>query len=165
MGEVQETQLPGVGTRFDYRTSEGDLVAVLHHRSGRRELLLYDRDDPDRCHTLLRLSADDTRTLAELLGASRVVEHLAEMQQQVSGLAIDWLDVAGGSRWEGRTLEDAQVHTRTGVSIVAVLRDEETLPAPGASFRLAAGDRLVAVGRPDGIAQLERELAAPPAGS
>lgn len=161
MGDVEETELPGVGTRFDYRTSEGDRLAVLLHRSGRRELMVYDRDDPDSCHTMLRLSPDDTRTLAELLGASRVIAHLAQMQQELEGLAIDWIPVIAGAQWDGHTLEEAAVHTRTGVSIVAVLRGGETLPAPSASFTIQAGDRLVAVGRPAGIAQLEDELAGP----
>jgi TrkA domain protein len=52
MGDVQETQLPGVGIRYDFVTKEGDRVGVLVHRSGRRELLLYQRDDPDSCQAV-----------------------------------------------------------------------------------------------------------------
>jgi TrkA domain protein len=161
MAEVHETDLPGVGTRFEYRTSNGDRLAVIVHRSGAREILTYDREDPDACHTVLRLSAADSLTLVELLGASRVTTHLGQVQQELEGLTIDWLTVAPASQWAERTLAEAAVHARTGVSIVAILRDEETLPAPSADVTLQPGDRLVAVGRPDGVAQLERELAGP----
>ena len=49
-------------------------MGVLVHRSGRRELLLYERDDADECAVALDLSVDDARTLAELLGLARIVE-------------------------------------------------------------------------------------------
>lgn len=158
MAEVRETELPGVGTRFDFTTSVGEPVSVLVHRSGRREILVYDRDDPDQCRTALRLSSDDTLTLVEVLGASRVITSLAAAQQELAGLAIDWLTVAASSQWVGRTLEDAAIHTRTGVSIVAIIRGDEAIDAPGADTLLMRDDRVVAIGTAEGVAQLEREL-------
>lgn len=153
MPDVQETQLPGVGIRYDFVTSDGQRVGVLVHRSGRRELLLYDRDDPDACRAVVRLDSDDTRTLAELLGASHVSEQLAAMQQ-VEGLAIDWVTVPPTSKAVGRTLRDAALRTETGVSIVAVVRGNETVPAPGPDFTLEPGDTAVVVGTPEGIERL-----------
>ena len=50
---------------------------MLIHRTGRREIAVYDRGDPDACTTVLHLSPDDTRTLAELLGGSPVSEAVA----------------------------------------------------------------------------------------
>jgi TrkA domain protein len=66
--EVTETRLPGVGVRHEFTTANGDRVSVLFHRTGRREIALYERDDPDVCTTVLHLSAEDARTLSELLG-------------------------------------------------------------------------------------------------
>jgi TrkA domain protein len=68
MGDVQETDLPGIGTRFEFRASGGEHVAVVVHRSGTRELAVYDSEDPDLCRSVLRLSPGDARTLVELLG-------------------------------------------------------------------------------------------------
>jgi TrkA domain protein len=45
--EIQETALPGVGLRHDFTTRAGRQLGVVTHRTGRRDLLLYDRDDPD----------------------------------------------------------------------------------------------------------------------
>ena len=56
MSEVTETQLPGVGVRHEFVTAGGERVAVLTHRTGRRELAVYDRADPDACTTVLHLS-------------------------------------------------------------------------------------------------------------
>lgn len=158
MAEVRETELPGVGVRYEFTTSSGEPVSVLVHRTGKREIMVYDRDDPDRCHTALRLSADDALTLVEVLGASRVIASLAAAQQDLAGLAIDWLTVASTSQWVGRTLAEAAVHTRTGVSVVAVIRAGDAIHAPGADFELHPDDRVVAIGTAEGVAQLEREL-------
>jgi TrkA domain protein len=154
MPDVTETQLPGIGVRHEFVTAGGERVGVLSHRTGRRELVVYDRDDPDRCTTVLHLSADDTRTLAELLGATQVSEALTAVQQRVEGLAIDWVTVAPGSRLVGSTLGEGRFRARTGVSIVAVGRGASTIAAPGPDLRFEAGDVAVAVGTPEGVAQL-----------
>jgi TrkA domain protein len=153
MADVQETQLPGVGIRYDFVTSEGTRVGVLVHRSGHRELLLYDRDDPDACRAVIRLDAEDTRILADLLGASHVSEKLAAMQQ-IEGLTIDWLTLSPSAAAVGRTLRDAALRSETGVSIVAIVRGNETVPAPAPDFTLEPGDTAVVVGTRQGIEQL-----------
>jgi TrkA domain protein len=158
VSEVEETQLPGVGVRYDFVTSEGDRIGVLAHRTGRRELLVYDTSDPDACRNVVRLGADDTHTLAELLGTSQVSERLSELQQHIEGLTIDWLPVEANSACAGRTLREAALRTETGVSIVAVVRGEETIAAPSGDFALQRGDTAVAVGTPEGIKELFRLL-------
>ena len=151
MREVKESRLPGVGARFEFTSKDGTRVGVIHHRSGRREILLADSADPDALRPLLSLDEEDSRTLAELLGSSRISEQLAELQQRVEGLAIDWLPIPAGSAYSGRTIGEAMVRTRTGVSIVAVLRGDQAVPSPGPDFRLQADDYLVVVGTPRGI--------------
>ena len=54
MSIVNEIPLPGIGVRYEFVTHDGDRVAVVHHRSGVRELVLFERDDPDTSHDLLR---------------------------------------------------------------------------------------------------------------
>ena len=160
MPEVTETHLPGVGVRHDFTTANGERVGVLVHRSGRRELLLYGRDDPDACVTALHLSAEDTRTLAEVLGATQVSEVLAAVQQRLEGVAIDWFTIPAGSPIVGSTIHQGQFRTQTGVSIVAVIRGDTTFPAPGPEFAFEPGDVAVAVGTPAGLAQLAQLLEA-----
>lgn len=151
MPDVSETQLPGVGVRYEFTTESGERVGVISHRGGRREVVVYDGEDPDACMTVMHLTVDDTRTMAELLGATRVSEVLSSVQQEIEGLSIDWLRVGGDSKFVGRTIADGSIRTATGVSIVAVIRDAETFPAPEPSFEFAAGDLAVAVGTTDGL--------------
>lgn len=151
MSEVSETSLPGVGIRYDFETDDGIRVAVIHHRTGLRDLVVYDTDDPDAARKVLSLDESASRVLAELLGTSKVAEELVRLQQSIEGLAIDWLPVSEGTPYAGKTIGDTGARTRTGVSIVAVLRGEEASPAPGPEFELRAGDTLVVVGTGRGV--------------
>jgi TrkA domain protein len=109
--EVKEVELPGVGVRHEFVTEDGNRVGVVSHRSGRREIYLADPDDPDRFTRALRLSEEDARTLSEVLGASRVAAELAELQQKIEGLAIDWLPVREDSPYAHRPIGAARVRT------------------------------------------------------
>ena len=153
-GVVTETALPGIGIRYEFVTQDGERIGVVHHRSGMREVVRYEGDDPDTSHDLLRLGPEDSRTLAELLGVSQVAKDLAELGQDVEGLAVDRLPLAERSPYDGQTIGDTGARTRTGVSVVAVLREEAAHPAPGPEFRLLGGDTLVVVGTPRGIEEL-----------
>lgn len=158
MPEVQETLLPGVGVRHEFATAGGEWVAVLTKHSGNREIAVYDRDDPDSSATVLHLSVADTRTLADILGGSQVSATVTAVQQHIEGLAIEWLTLAPTSRFAGASIADGEFRTRTGTSIVAIIRDGTTIPAPGPEQRLEAGDVLVAVGTPEGLAQIRSLL-------
>jgi TrkA domain protein len=158
MADVEETALPGVGIRYDFATASGRRVGVLLHRTGRRDLLLYRDEDPDECAVSIDLAADDARTLAELLGASRVVEALSSLHQDVEGLSIDWIEIEPGSEWAGQSLREAAVHSNTGVSVVALIGPNGATAAPGAEDVLEAGATAIAVGTRDGVDALIRRL-------
>lgn len=151
MTRIEETKLPGVGMLHSFVTKPGQRVGVLAHRSGYRELLIYDERDPDACRVSVRLDEDDSHTLAELLGAAQFAAHTTELQQSVEGLMIDWLPVRHSSACADHAIEQTRLRERTGVSIVAVVRGEETIPSPGPEFRLEDGDTAVVVGTAESI--------------
>lgn len=151
MSDIREVKLPGVGVRYEFETAAQRRIGVISHRTGLREIYVSRRHDPDESERVLELSPDDARTLAELLGATRVAQQLAELQQRIEGLVIDWLPVREDSPYAGRTIGDARIRTRTGVSVVAIVRGEDAVPAPGPEERLDSGDYLVVVGTARGV--------------
>ena len=153
MSDIHEVKLPGVGVRYEFQTGEGRRIGVISHRSGLREIYVSRSEDPDEFRRVLGLSPDDARTLAELLGATRVAQQLTELQQHLEGLVIDWLPVREDSPYRGRTVGEAGLRSRTGVSIVAIVRGEEAVPAPGPDVRLESDDYLVVVGTSRGVEQ------------
>ncbi len=154
MSRIEETQLPGVGVRHDFQTRAGPRVGVISHRTGRRELLIYSGSDPDACSEVLRLDEDEGHTLADLLGGTSVAEAAHEITQQVEGLAIDWVVVAPASGATGKSLAECGVRRETGATVVAVVRDGETVAAPGGDFVLKGGDTAVVVGTTEDIGQI-----------
>ncbi len=156
---IEETRLPGVGLRHDLATRTGQRVGVVSQVNGDREIVLYDKHDPDACRAVLHLGADEASMLAELLGAPRVSERLARLREQVEGITTDGIQLTADSPYAGRTLGDAQIRSRTGASVVAVARHGEVTPSPTPSFRFMAGDKVIVVGTDDGVAAVARILA------
>lgn len=151
MPDVTEVPLPGIGVRHEFSTEHGVPIGVLTHRGGRRELLVYDASDPDTCRAAVRLSPDDSRTLAELLGATSVSERAAATAH-IEGLSIDWLPVAEEKVGAGGTaIADLAIRTRTGVSIIAIIRDDNPIPAPEPTVLLRPGDTAVVTGTAAGM--------------
>lgn len=154
MGDVREVKLPGVGIRYEFETEDGKRLEVVSLRSGRREIYIATPGDPDEFKRVLSLSPPDARTMTELLGATRVAEQLTELQQRIEGLVIDWLPVSEESPYAGKSIGEARIRTRTGVSVVALVRGTDASPAPGPDEVMNAGDYLVVVGTGRGIEQV-----------
>lgn len=144
--EVERTALPGIGLRHEFVTEKGQRAAVVSHVSGRRDIVLYRPHDPDTVLATLSLSADEANGVAELLGTARIVERLADLQRQVVGLSTVQVPVIAGSPYDGRTLGDTRARTRTGASIVAVIRAGAIIGSPRPDFEFHAGDLVVVVG-------------------
>lgn len=156
MPKIIRTKLPGVGVRHEITTRGGSQLGVLTHRNGDRELLFYDPSDPDTCRDAVRLEEEEAHILGELLGATEVVDSVEETTQDIEGLTLDWAQVPVDAPAVGRTIGEIELRTRTGVSIIAVLRGEETIPAPTPEHRIAAEETLVLVGTAEGVAAAER---------
>lgn len=156
--DVEETRLPGIGLRHDLVTAAGRRIAVVSQRTGARSIVLYDRDDPDAAAATVELTGEESEVLAELLGAPRVVERLSRLREQVAGLATEGMPIEPGSPVVGATLGDTAIRSRTGASVVAVLRGDEVFASPTPEFRFRAGDRLIVVGTENGVTAVGRLL-------
>jgi TrkA domain protein len=158
--DITETKLPGIGIRHDFLTDGGRRVGVVSHRNGQRDLVMFSKDDPDSCSQVLQMSGAEADALAQFLGSGRIIEKLATLSEQISSLATGKVRIAHGSRYDGLSLGATKARTRTGASIVALMRDKEVVPSPGPQTQLRGGDTLVVVGTAeaiDGFKQLVNE--------
>src|SRR5690606_13827001 len=147
---VEQTALPGVGVRHDLITEAGRRIGVITHRTGQRDLVLYAEDDPDASIADIPLTTDEAIALADLLGNPLVLGQLSSVEG-APGLRTGQITISADSPYVGRTLGDTRARTRTGASIVAVIRDETVHPSPDPEFRFEAGDILVVIGTQRGI--------------
>jgi len=156
MVDVRRVTLPGVGVLHSFETADGAEVAVVAHRTGSSDLVSRPagaRDDDDA--VTVRLDEEEAHTLAELLGGTRIVESIAELDE-LPGVPIDWMTVDEGDAIVGRSL--GEVPAASGVAIVAVVRDDHAHPSPGAEFVVQPGDTVVAVGPTEQIAEVFRAM-------
>lgn len=156
--DVERTPLPGVGLRYEFETERGRRVGVVTHRSGKRELIVYDADDPDSASEDVQLTGDESNVLAELLGTARIVERLADLERQTKGLVSRQLRIEPGSPYDGRTLADTHARARTGASVVAVVRNGEVIASPRPEFRFEGNDTIVVIGTDAGTSGVETLL-------
>jgi TrkA domain protein len=146
--------LPGIGVCQELQLRTGRRVGIVTRRDGLTDLVIYDAEDPDAAHDRVELAHDEANAIAEILGAPQLVEHLSVQQQQAFGLLVEQLPIAPGSPFAGRTLGDTQTRTRTGASIVAIIRQGTATPSPGPEFQLLANDLVVVVGTKEAIDQV-----------
>lgn len=154
--DVNEVLLPGVGLRYEFVNHEGDRVGVVARRTGEFELMVYESADPDEARVVLQLTGEEADTLAEILGAPRIAERFADLTKEVPGLGAGQVEVRAEGPFAGRPLGETRARTRTGASIVAIVRGEDVIPSPGPANVLRAGDVLVVIGTRDGIAAVEQ---------
>jgi K+/H+ antiporter YhaU regulatory subunit KhtT len=50
---------------------------------------------------------------------------------------------------QGRTIGEMRIRSRTGASVVALLRGGKLIPNPGADFRFEPGDTVAVIGHGD----------------
>ncbi|MGA8548272.1 MAG: cation:proton antiporter regulatory subunit [Mycobacterium sp.] len=148
--DVKEVLLPSIGVRYEFTSHDGERIGIIARRSGEFDVVRYARDDPDQAEPIFHFTDEEADAVAQILGAPRI----AELIREVPGLESGQVHIRAGSPFADRPLGDTRARTRTGASIVAIVRNEEVLASPGPSEMLHADDVLIVVGTEDGIAQV-----------
>ena len=146
--ELRQTRLPGVGTKFAFTTAHGSRVAVIQHVDGMHEVYVFRRQDDDEPRAVLQLEDDEARQLGAVLGGAyerpKIVE---ELEMAFGELAIEWVEVPPDSPAIGRTLAECGFRARTGITIIAILREPEPVTGAQPTDVVQRGDVLVTVGK------------------
>src|SRR5215218_7848802 len=146
--ELRETRLPGVGTKFAFKTDHGARVAVIQHVDGMRELYVFRRADDDEPTAVLQLEDDEARELGAVLGGAyerpKIVE---DLEMALGELHIEWAPVPDTSPWIGKTLAEAQFRAKNGITIIAILREPDPVTGAQPHDVIQRGDTLVTVGK------------------
>ncbi|MFB6123386.1 MAG: cation:proton antiporter regulatory subunit [Haloferacaceae archaeon] len=143
---VYETDIPGVGRKFELELRGGSRVVVVVHHDGRCEL--YHREDAESDgRKILDLTGDEANRLGSILeGAYFESVDVDALTVPLGDAIIEWIDVPAASPLVGTALGESEVRSETGASVIAVQRDDETVANPDSAFEVEAGDLLVAIG-------------------
>jgi TrkA domain protein len=161
--ELRETRLPGVGVKYGFRTAQGGRLSVIQHNDGQREIYFYRRDRDDEPSAVIELHDDEARQLGAVIGGAyerpKVVE---ELEMALGELHIEWIPVPDDSPAIGKTLAECRLRARTGVTVIAILREPEPVSGAQPEDVIQQGDTLVAVGKAGQFSLFRRMLAEGP---
>lgn len=149
-------------------TDAENVFAILSARGLRPDLFIVGRAETDDSTAKLRRAGADRVISPYQIGAVQMAQTavrpavvdfvaLATSSENLE-LAMEGVLVSAASSFAGRTILDANLRQRFGVIIVGIQRQDRRMefnPEPDTPIR--AGDRLMVLGRPDSLKQLESE--------
>jgi TrkA domain protein len=145
--EISQTRLPGVGVKYVLPLDGGGRLTVIQHNDGKRDLyvLAQGAEEP---HHVAALSDEEARRLGTLLaGAYERPKVVEELELALGELQIEWTAVPDDSPWIGKTLGECAFRARTGVTVIAILREPEPISGARPEDVIQVGDTLVTVGK------------------
>lgn len=158
---VFQTDVPGVGRKFELELTGGASVVVVVHHDGRCELFRRESEDADG-QKILDLTGDMANKLGSILeGAYFESVDVDELTVPLGDAIIEWVEIGDNSPLAGTTLAASNLRSETGATVIAVQRGEETHPNPDPAFEFEAGDLLVSVGTREEQQDLQEFVAEP----
>jgi TrkA domain protein len=156
---VYETDVPGVGKKYEIDTDDETRLVILIHHDGRREVYHRVGENADS-EKLFSLTGKQARQIGSILDGTHFQPvELDDVTVPLGNAIIEWLDVSPTSNVVGKTLRSLELRNRTGVSIIAIQRKEQTVPNPGPDEVIQANDILVTIGTRDEQASLSELIA------
>jgi len=146
--DVTETDLPGVGKRFEVPVEDGETAVVLVHNSGRRELFVRPEPEAD-AKAVLDLSDRQARILGSILEGAHFQPVATDDTATTigeDGVMLEWYTLEADAPLVGQSIGTVGVREQTGATVAAIEREGEVLQSPGPEFVFESGDQLVVVG-------------------
>jgi TrkA domain protein len=144
-------------------SGHGQRLAVILHNDGAREIYVFGRSSDEEPAAVVHLEDDEARQLGAVLGGAyerpKIVE---ELEMALGELAIEWIPVPEASPAIGKTLAEAAFRARTGITIIAILREPEPVTGAQPGDVVQEGDTLVTVGKLGQYPAFRKLLAAGP---
>lgn len=160
MSSIGESNLPGVGRKFQVETLSGDRLTIVIHDDGTRELYHFTQKNLDRPASVLRLTDGEARQIAGIVGGlTYVPKSLPSTEVVLEDLVLEWFTLPQGAVAVGKTIAELQVRTRTGSSIVSIIEpNRATRTNPEAGTLLNEGATLILAGDRRSNARLKNLL-------
>jgi TrkA domain protein len=161
MATIRESDLPGIGRKFQLEARSGDRLVIVIHDDGRRELYHFDPNDPDELLSMVTLSDAEARQVAGIIGGLTYTPKALESASiTVDDLLIEWYKIEPGSQAIGKTIGQLQVRQTTGTTIIAIIeKDGHQRISPGPDQTLAEDVTVVVAGERQQVQALKRLIA------
>ncbi|MFG6148177.1 cation:proton antiporter regulatory subunit [Halobacillus sp. B23F22_1] len=149
---ISISQLPGIGQKISLKTAEDSMLVLIVHHTGKRELYFFDDSESEEADFAMDLTSDETRELgAQLLGATYQPVNADQLKMFKNQIVIDWIELKPKSPLVYKTIEESEVRNLTGVTIIGIIKGDETIAIPEADTKLQPGDVIMSIGKQDQI--------------
>jgi TrkA domain protein len=142
---VRETELPGVGVRYDLSFDGGGALVVVIENDGARRVYWRADEDSDS-EKLFEAGEPEARKIAEIFDGTYFTPVAEDIEEVFEDARIKWILLSDVSPLVGQTIEEAGIRTKTGVSVIAIERGARTMANPTKDSRFQADDVIVVVG-------------------
>lgn len=154
--KVKTSDLPGIGKSYSVETSDGVRLVVIIHHQGNREIYCFEDQDQDEPNFSINLTDEEARQIGTLLvGVDYQPVADERMELMLKKLRVDWLKVEPGSCLAGKTIVETEIRKRTGATIIAIQRGDQTIGSPDINEVILPGDLLMSIGTRNQTKDLE----------
>lgn len=154
---ISISQLPGIGQKISMKTSEDNMLVIIVHHTGKRELYFFEDCDSDEADFAMDLTPEETRDLAaQLLGTTYQPADIEKIRMFKRQIIVDYIKVKENSPLVNKTIEESDVRNKTGATIIGIVHGDEVIAIPETDTTLKPGDVLMSVGKEDQISTLSK---------
>ncbi|MDU4962093.1 MAG: cation:proton antiporter regulatory subunit [Sporomusaceae bacterium] len=145
---IRESDLPGIGRKFQIITRSGDKLAIIIHDSGRRELYYSPEDQPEESISMGTLDDDEARRIAGIIGGMAYMPKALEtIDVELDDLVIEWYKIDSHAKCVGQTIGGMQIRLKTGATIIAIVeKSGKKNVNPGPDYSFVADSVLIIAG-------------------
>lgn len=159
MAIIKESDLIGIGKKFQIDTASGEKMAVVIHDDGRRDMYHFDENDPEEIVSSITLNDAEARQIAAIVGGmSYLPKALEKVEMALDELHIEWVKIQDDCKSIGKTIAELKIREITGATILAFASKHVQKINPGPDDMITAHMTLVVAGERKQVNDLKQLL-------
>lgn len=157
---IRESELPGIGYKYEIITKNQDKLVIVIHDDGRREIYHFDSDDHEEVLSNATFNDAEARQIAGIIGGMAYKpKALEKVEFAFDDIIIEWYQVEPNAPAVNKTIGEIDIRNNFGVNIIAIKKKAtQKSHNPGSETVIEAGDTLVVSGERQQVKELIEKL-------